>query len=160
MGTPGHSYAAAAPSITLAAMALLGVRLRAHIGIPLYWSAYSLMLSVVGTSALGMAFWVIASRAYSAEAVGVSSAAVAALMFLTGVGGLYLDGALYRFLPRAGDATGPLIWWTSLLTVLTAAVTSGIFLVGLDFWAPALSFADSSPWIVVACLGAVADHAC
>ena len=90
-------------------MASHRARLLSHVRVPLYRNAYSLMLSGAGNALLGMLFWAIASRAYPADIVGTSSAAVAALMFLTGVGGLYLDGALYRFLPRAGDATGRLI---------------------------------------------------
>lgn len=130
-------------------------RLRSHLAVPLHWTAYALMSSVIGSSALGLLFWVIASRAYSAEAVGQSSAAVAALMFLTGVGGLFLDSALYRYLPRAGDATGRMVARASLLTVVAACIATAVFLSGLDVWAPALSFLRSSPWVIAVSLGAV-----
>ena len=112
------------------------------------------MLSGAGNALLGMVFWAIASRAYPADIVGMSSAAIAALMFLTGVGGLYLDGALYRFLPRAGDGTGRLIGGTFVVILLTGALVAGVFLLGVDIWTPALSFLDSSPWFVLACLAA------
>jgi O-antigen/teichoic acid export membrane protein len=135
-------------------MASPGNRLRSHVAVPLYRNAYALMLSGVGSGVLGMVFWAVASRAYPPHIVGTSTAAISALIFLTGVAGLYLDGALYRFLPRAGDATGRLIGWTSLVAVLSAVVASAIFLLGIDLWAPALTFADSSPWIVLACIGA------
>lgn len=129
-------------------------RLRSHLRVPLYRNAYMLMVSGVGTAVLGLLFWVVASRTFPATTVGTSTAAIAALTFLTGVAGLYLDGALYRFLPRSGDATRRLVGWSTGVTVLAAIVVSGIFLLGLDLWAPALSFAVSSPWIVLACIGA------
>jgi O-antigen/teichoic acid export membrane protein len=134
-------------------MASRRARLVSHVRVPLYRNAYSLMLSGAGNALLGMLFWAFASHRYTAEVVGISSAAVAALMFLTGVGGLYLDGALYRFLPRGGAATGRLIGWTSVVIVLTGALAAGVFLLGIDLWAPALTFLDSSPWIVLTCLG-------
>jgi O-antigen/teichoic acid export membrane protein len=129
-------------------------RLRSHVRVPLYRSAYELTASAVGAAALGTVFWAIASRSFSTEDVGVSTAAISSLTFLTGVGSLYLDGALYRFLPRAGDLTGRLITWASLVCVAGAIVSSAIFLLGLQLWSPELSFATSSPWWVAACIAA------
>jgi O-antigen/teichoic acid export membrane protein len=133
----------------------LQARLRAHAAIPLYRSAYALMSSVAATAALGFLFWAAASRAYSAHAVGVSSAAIAALTFLTGVGGLFLDGVLYRFLPRAGDKTNALLRWAALATTTSATAAAAIFIAGLHVWAPDLSFVTSSPWTVFAAIGSV-----
>jgi O-antigen/teichoic acid export membrane protein len=129
-------------------------QVRSHVRVPLYRNAYALMLSGIGSAALGTLFWAIASRTYPPQVVGMSTAAVAALTFVTGVAGLYLDGALYRFLPRAGDATVRLLVWSSLLSVLAAAAASIVFLLGVDVWTPALSFTASSPWIALACIGA------
>jgi O-antigen/teichoic acid export membrane protein len=131
-----------------------GGRLRSHLRVPLYRNAYTLMISGVGTAVVGLLFWAVASRMFPPNVVGTSTAAIAALTFLTGVAGLYLDGALYRFLPRSGDTTRRLVAWSTFVTVVAAAVGSGLFLLGLDLWAPALSFAVSSPWIVLACIGA------
>jgi len=113
---------------------------RAHLRDPLYRTTYSLTLSVVGSGALGAIFWALASRLYDPEIVGVSGAAVAALAFVTGVAGLYLDGGLLRFIPRAGDATGRLIWGASGISAIATAFAAGIFLVGLSLWAPAFAF--------------------
>jgi O-antigen/teichoic acid export membrane protein len=131
-----------------------GGRLRSHLRVPLYRNAYTLMVSGVGTAVFGLLFWAVASRSFPPTIVGTSTAAIAALTFLTGLAGLYLDGALYRFLPRSGDATRRLVGWSTFVTVLAAIGASGVFLLGLDLWAPALSFAVSSPWIVLVCIGA------
>jgi O-antigen/teichoic acid export membrane protein len=113
---------------------------RAHLRDPLYRTTYSLTLSVVGSGALGTVFWALASRLYDPEIMGVSGAAVAALGFVTGVAGLYLDGGLLRFIPRAGEMTGRLIWGASAISGVTTAVSAGIFLVGLSLWAPDFEF--------------------
>jgi O-antigen/teichoic acid export membrane protein len=130
-------------------------RLRLHLRVPLYRSAYALTLSALGSAAVGTLYWALASRLYTAEIVGVSSAAVAALTFLSGVAGLYLDGALFRFLPRAGDMTGRLIAATFGVTIAAAVIASGVFLVGIDVWTPELSFARSSGWAVLATIGGI-----
>jgi O-antigen/teichoic acid export membrane protein len=130
-------------------------RLRLHLRVPLYRSAYALTLSALGSAAVGTLYWALASRLYSAEVVGVSSAAVAALTFLSGVAGLYLDGALFRFLPRAGDMTGRLIRTTFAVTIAAAVIASSVFLIGIDVWTPELSFARSSGWSVLATIGGI-----
>ena len=59
-------------------------RLVAHLRTPLYWNGYALILSSGATSGLGMIYWIVAAQAYSAEAVGLNSAMIAAMMFLAG----------------------------------------------------------------------------
>jgi O-antigen/teichoic acid export membrane protein len=129
-------------------------RFRSHVRDPLYRTTYALTVSVVGSAALGTLFWALASRLYDPAVVGVSGAAVAALGFVTGVAGLYLDGALLRFVPRAGDATGRLIGAASVITAFTAAIAAAVFLAGLRFWAPDFSFMRASPLAVAVSIGA------
>jgi len=145
----------------------LQARLRAHAAVPLYRSSYALMMGVAANSALGFLFWAIASRMYSTHAVGVSSAAIAALLFLTGVGVLALDGSLNRFLPRAGDSALRLVAAATAATAVAAAVAGVVFVAGVHVWAPDLVFLTSRPWVVVAavlsvvgsCLLVLADGA-
>lgn len=124
-------------------------RLAAHVRIPLYRNAYALMFSSVTTSALGMVYWLLATRYYSTDAMGVNSAAIAALMFLSGVAGLYLDGAFIRFLPRAGRATGRLVAYAYAIGAAAGALVGGTFLVGLALWSPALGIFSTSPWLAI-----------
>src|SRR4051794_11545631 len=70
-------------SVAWAGMSSLTGQLRAHARIPLYRNAYALMLSGGASAALGVVYWVLASRFYSPEIVGRSSTAIAALGFLT-----------------------------------------------------------------------------
>jgi O-antigen/teichoic acid export membrane protein len=66
---------------------------------PLLRSAYSLILNVVLTSALGVAFWVAAARMFPAALVGRDSALVSAMLVVATVCGLNLSSGLLRFLP-------------------------------------------------------------
>src|SRR4051794_38530785 len=90
-------------------MASLAARLKTHADVPLYRNAYALMLSGGGSALLGVVYWILASRYYSPAVVGTGSSAIAALMFLTGLASLYLDGSLIRFVPRAGTRTARLV---------------------------------------------------
>ena len=79
------------------------VRLRARVASagrdPLLRSAYSLMLNVVLTSALGVAFWVLAARLFPSEIVGRDSALVSAMVTIYTLCSLNLSAGMLRFLP-------------------------------------------------------------
>jgi phenylacetate-CoA ligase len=121
--------------------------LAAHLRTPLYRNGYALMVSTAATSGLGAIYWVIAARAYQPELVGQYSAAVAAMLFLAGAAGLFLDGAMVRFIPRAGTATQRLIGLSYLISALAAVLAAGLFLLGIKLWAPALAFLTGDPWL-------------
>jgi O-antigen/teichoic acid export membrane protein len=131
-------------------------RLRAHARVPLYRNAYALMLSGAGSSALGMVYWIVASHSFDPHVVGIGSATISALTFVSAVGGLYLDGVLYRFVPSAGHATPLLVRVAYAVAAAAAATAAAIFLVGIDVWTPDLAFLASSPWWIIASIGAAA----
>jgi O-antigen/teichoic acid export membrane protein len=114
------------------------------------------MLSGAGSSALGMVYWIVASRSFDPHDVGIGSATISALTFVSAVGGLYLDGVLYRFVPSAGRRTPRLVRTAYVLTAAAAASAAAIFLAGVDVWTPDLAFLASSPsWVAASILGAV-----
>jgi phenylacetate-CoA ligase len=118
-----------------------------HVRTPLYRNGYALMMSTAATSGLGAIYWVIAARAYKPDLVGQYSAAVAAMLFLAGAAGLFLDGAMVRFIPRAGTATPRLIGMAYLISALAAVLAASGFLIGIKLWAPALAFLTKDPWL-------------
>ena len=124
-------------------------RVRAHLRIPLYRNGYALLLNAVSTSALGVLYWILAARFYSIEAVGINAAAISTMTFLSSAARLYLDGALIRFLPRAGTRSTRLIQYSYLIGGLSSAVVGALFLLGLDIWAPALGFLKSSTGLML-----------
>ncbi|MGW6537113.1 lipopolysaccharide biosynthesis protein [Streptomyces sp. NPDC055051] len=102
----------------------------------LFRNAYALMLSTGVSAALGLGFWLVAARYYTEEAVGQGSAAIAAQRMLASITATTLAGAVVRYVPRAGRATGPLVLRLYLLSSVVVAAASGIFLLTLDWWGP------------------------
>lgn len=109
-------------------------------GSPLFRNAYALMLNTGISAVLGLGFWLAAARYYAESAVGQGSAAIAAMKLLAGLTAVTLTGALARFIPVAGRATGRFIFRTYAGSSLVVAVAAGIFLATLDLWGPSYRF--------------------
>ncbi|MFJ9630276.1 lipopolysaccharide biosynthesis protein [Streptomyces sp. NPDC101175] len=109
-------------------------------GSPLFRNAYALMLNTGISAVLGLGYWLIAAHYYSASAVGQGSAAIAAMKLLAGLTAVTLTGALARFIPVAGRATGRFIFRTYAGSSLVVAVGAGIFLLTLSDWGPSYRF--------------------
>ena len=119
-------------------------RVASHLRLPLFRNGYALIIGSAATSGLGFVYWVLAARFYSAEMVGLSSAALSAMLLLSGISQLSLNSVLVRFVPLAGRSTARLIIYSYLISAVAAALTSSIFLLGLNLWAPALMFIGAS----------------
>ncbi|MEV0113865.1 lipopolysaccharide biosynthesis protein [Streptomyces sp. NPDC050844] len=109
-------------------------------GSPLFRNAYALMLNTGISGVLGVGFWLAAARYYSESAVGQGSAAIAAMKLLAGLTALTLTGALARFIPISGRATGKLIFRTYAGSSVVVAFAALIFLFTLDLWGPSYRF--------------------
>ncbi|MGW7370125.1 lipopolysaccharide biosynthesis protein, partial [Streptomyces sp. NPDC054841] len=105
-------------------------------GDSMFRNAYALMLSTGVSAALGLGFWLVAARYYTEEAVGQGSAAIAAMRLLASVTATTMIGAVVRYVPRAGRATGPLVWRAYAVSSLVVCVACAAFLVTLDLWGP------------------------
>lgn len=90
-------------------------------------NAGSMVGTTLVTSALGVAFWLIAAHNFSQPAVGVASAAVAAMILLGFIGTLGLGTLLMGELPRRRDRHHSLLNAALLINVLAG------FLLGLGF---------------------------
>ncbi len=141
------------------------IRLIGHLRAPLYRNGYALVLSSATTSGLGLGYWILATRNYTTEAVGLNSATLSAMMLLGAVSQLNLVSALNRFIPGAGRATSRIVVGAYLVSLVAILATSSIFILGVRAWTPALSFLASSPffslWFIFAslawCLFALQD---
>ncbi|MFE0173925.1 lipopolysaccharide biosynthesis protein [Streptomyces sp. NPDC059002] len=109
-------------------------------GSPLFRNAYALMLNTGISGVLGVGFWLAAARYYSESAVGQGSAAIAAMKLLAGLTALTLTGALVRFIPVAGRATGRLIFRTYAGSSAAVALAAVVFLLTLNLWGPSYRF--------------------
>ncbi|WP_405878777.1 lipopolysaccharide biosynthesis protein [Streptomyces sp. NBC_01136] len=109
-------------------------------GNQLFRNAYALMLNTGISAVLGLGYWLVAARYYSDSAVGQGSAAIAAMKLLAGLTAVTLTGALARFIPVAGRATGRLIFRTYAGSSVVVAVAAGVFLLTLNMWGPSYRF--------------------
>lgn len=124
-------------------------RLMAHLRVPLYRNGYALIFSSFTASGLGMFFWILAARAYSADAVGLNSAALSSMLLLSNIAQLNLMNALNRFVPTAGRRTTKLVAYTYLVVTAAALVAGVVFLLGTEIWAPALVALRANPVLAV-----------
>ncbi|MEV0175956.1 lipopolysaccharide biosynthesis protein [Streptomyces sp. NPDC050803] len=123
-------------------------------GSQLFRNAYALMINTGISAVLGLGFWLVAARYYTESAVGQGSAAIAAMKFLAGLTAVTLTGALARFIPVAGRATGRLIFRTYAGSSVVVALAAGGFLLTLDGWGPSYRFLDG-PLPALGFVGAV-----
>ncbi|QHY95900.1 hypothetical protein SSPS47_12305 [Streptomyces sp. S4.7] len=105
-------------------------------GDSMFRNAYALMLSTGVSAALGLGFWLVAARHYTEEAVGQGSAAIAAMRLLASLTATTMIGAVVRYVPRAGRATGALVWRAYALSSAVVCVACVVFLLTLDLWGP------------------------
>ncbi len=89
-------------------------------------NAGSLVATTLITSALGFAYWALAARLFSQEAVGYASAAVSAMTLLGTVGVLGLGTVLLGELPRRQERGG-------LVAAAVLAAAAGSAVLGLGF---------------------------
>ena len=111
-------------------------RLAGHVQVPLFRTAYALILSNVLTSVLGLVYWVVGARLYSPDAVGVNAALISTMTFLSGVSQLNLRTALNQFVPEAGRGVGKLISVAYAITIPISVAVVAVFVLAVGLWAP------------------------
>ena len=98
----------------------------------------ALVLSNGLTSAVGLAYWVLAARLFPPAVVGVNSVAISTMMLLGGVAQLNMTYALLRFVPVAGAVARRLVVGGYLVGGAAAALAGAVFALGADLWATEL----------------------
>ncbi|MFI1939609.1 lipopolysaccharide biosynthesis protein [Streptomyces purpureus] len=122
----------------------------------MFRNAYALMLSTGVSAALGLGFWLVAARYYSEEAVGQGSAAIAAQRLLASITATTMIGAVVRYVPRAGRATGSLVRRIYLVSSVVVALACGAFLLTIDLWGPSyapLGTLSAGLFFTASCVG-------
>ncbi len=151
-----HARSSSADRVALPARPLRLATLAAQLHVPLLRDGYALVLNSAVTAMLGLVYWLVAARNYSAHAVGVNTAAISAMMFLAGLAQLNLMSALVRFVPILRTRRRRFIAACYLVAGLAAVACGAVFLVGIRVWAPALAVFGSSPaiviWFITACV--------
>ena len=134
---------------TDAAQTLSVDKLLQHARLPLYRNAYALIISTVATSALGMVYWIVATRYYPPESVGINAAVISMMTFLAGVAQLPSMNAMLRYIPVAGLTTKRLVVWAYLFSTFVATAIGVLFLFTINLWSPTLAFLQQDLWLAL-----------
>jgi O-antigen/teichoic acid export membrane protein len=115
---------------------------------PVYSNGAALVANSVLASALGFAFWLVASRRFPPEALGWGAALVSAATLAALVGKAGFDAAIIRFVPGADPraARRLLLHATAAAVVLTAAVVGVLLALAAHGGLDSLAGPLRSPW--------------
>ena len=110
---------------------------------PLRKNSVLLIATQILIALFGFFFWMIAARLYSPEEVGLATALVSAVLLLTAFSRLGIDIGLIRFLPNEENKQG-MINTCFTIVGLFAMLLALVFVLGLNFWSPALLFVQEN----------------
>lgn len=125
--------------LLIALIAKYMTQFRKHIKDPLYRNALFLMASSVVAAGLGFFFWMVVARLYTETDVGFGAATISAMSLLAALSRLGFGFTIIRFLPKA-EAPKEMINSCFTLSGIVSLALAAIFIIGLDFWSPALAF--------------------
>jgi O-antigen/teichoic acid export membrane protein len=89
-------------------------------------SSAAMVVNSAVIAGLGLAFWTIAARRYSAADIGQASAIISLWLFLSNVAELNLASALTRFLPGSGERARGLVVRSYSAALLVAATVGAM----------------------------------
>jgi O-antigen/teichoic acid export membrane protein len=112
---------------------------------PLYNNSVYILANQLLNGISGLIFWLLAAHWYSANDIGIGSATISAMTLLNYLSFLGLDYAVMRFLSNAGDSRRVLINSGLMLGIVASIVAGLIFITGLKFWSPYLSYMQNFP---------------
>jgi O-antigen/teichoic acid export membrane protein len=110
-------------------------------------SAYSLMLNVTLTSALGFGFWVLAARIFSSEVVGNGTALVSAMIVVSAVCQLNLPVTILRFLPITKVNPSRVVIGAYVLTAVMSVAGGASFVLLAPIFSNQYEFLRQEPWL-------------
>lgn len=109
----------------------------------------SIMGSTIATSVLGFAYWWAAARVFDPVEVGLSSAAVSAMLLLAKLGTMGIGTALAGTLPRHDGAPGRLLMTGILAAAAIGAALGAVFALLAPVLSPNLAPLASTPLVVL-----------
>ncbi|MGO9956546.1 MAG: lipopolysaccharide biosynthesis protein [Solirubrobacteraceae bacterium] len=116
---------------------------------PLARTSAGIATSTLLSAVLGIGFWAVAARIFSAKEVGRDSALIAALLALAGIGQLNLNNVFPRFLPQVIAGRGR---YVTLGYICSAAASLGLgilFVVIAPRVSPGFQFVNDSPVVLI-----------
>lgn len=106
---------------------------------PLYRNSIAIMFNSAFAALFGLLFWIVAARTMPSSDIGLATAAISAAALIQGLSWLGMDAGLVRYLPESQDKNG--IYNTvAVVTIVVAILLTSIFIIGINFFSPALGF--------------------
>ncbi|MGV8084340.1 MAG: phosphotransferase [Coriobacteriia bacterium] len=119
-------------------------------------NAYALVAHQLLSASLGLVYWLLAARLYSATVVGASSAFISALLLVSSISQVGLAGGMARFVPRAGRHARRLVSSAYVVAIVASVIGGIVFLVlhsMFDFGDVLLGGLIQPWWVVLAVIG-------
>jgi len=104
----------------------------------LFRNASNLMVGSAVTSLVGFIFVIVATRLYTAEAVGLSTTAISSIGLISLISELGLGITIIRFLFDSGNKSNELLNFCLTISCIASILLTIIFVSGLSIWSPAL----------------------
>ena len=109
------------------------------------------------SSAIGLAYWLVAARSLSPAQLGLDAAVVNTVMLATNLGSLDLVHAVPRYLPAAGNRAAAFVRTSYGVAVGLSLLVAAVFLVGVRTWTPSLAYlVDQVAWTALFLLAVMA----
>lgn len=105
----------------------------------LYKNSIYLMFNTLVMALSGFIFWMIATKLYSAESIGLATTLISVMGLITSISLLGLNTGLIRYLPTAENKNNKINTCFTLAVLVTIIITT-IFLLGLKIFSPKLYF--------------------
>lgn len=120
------------------------VKLLKYISRPLYKTSFFIMITQICIAAFGFAFWILAAKFYTKEAVGIATALISSMSLIIFLSRLGLDQSIIKFSAK-NDVS---IYNTSIIITTFVTVIFGIiFVLGDWIWAPSLQIVNNYLYI-------------
>jgi len=137
-----------------AAQAGRGIRWRSLIpsalmGSSLMRNGYALIANSGLSAVLGLAFWFLAARYCSQEAIGLGGAITATIVNLSNAAQLNFGNLLVRFVPTVGGRAGRLILFAYATSILASVIVAIVFLLVVGAFMPKLHVLTESAGVIL-----------
>lgn len=124
-------------------------QLKLHLSNSLYRNSYLLMVGTLSSNLIGFITLTVATRYFSTEAVGIGSAALAAISLISVLSELGLGIAVIRYLPKAGNSGNDIINSFILVNMAASTIITLVFLAGIQVWSPGLNIVWQQPIFLI-----------
>ncbi|WP_439502782.1 phosphotransferase [Aminobacter ciceronei] len=122
---------------------------QALMGSSLMRNGYALIANSGLSAVLGLAFWFLAARYCSQEAIGLGGAITATIVNLSNAAQLNFGNLLVRFVPTVGGRAGRLILFAYATSFIASVVVAIVFLLVVGAFMPKLDVLTESAGVIL-----------